>query len=70
MVSVSWLVTTAAVATSTNLLNRLPTVVWSLLFTAVMIRDGPNVMRHPRPAGGRACLPQPTTLRCESPGGE
>jgi hypothetical protein len=47
MVSVIWLATTAAVATRMNRLNRLPTLVWSLLFTAALIRDGPNVMRHP-----------------------
>jgi len=68
MVSVSWLATTAAAATSKNLLNRLPTVVWNLLFTAALIRDGPNVMRHPRLAGGRPAA-RPTTLSCGSPGG-
>jgi hypothetical protein len=49
MVSVSWLAITAATATRMNLLNLLPTLVWSLLFTAALIRDGPNVMRRPRP---------------------
>jgi hypothetical protein len=49
MVSVSWLAMTAATATTMNRLNRLPTLVWSLLFTAALIRDGPKVMRHPRP---------------------
>src|SRR5215469_17772222 len=55
MVSVSWLATTAAAATSRNLPNRLPTEVWSLLFTAALIRDGPNVMRHPRLGGPADC---------------
>jgi hypothetical protein len=44
MIRVTWLVMTAAAATTMNLLNRLPTVVWYLLFTAVTIRDDPNVM--------------------------
>jgi hypothetical protein len=54
-ISVIWLAATAPHATSRNLLNRLPTVVWSLAFTVALIRDGPNVMRHPvlrrRPVG-------------------
>jgi hypothetical protein len=56
MISVTWLATTAPHATSRNLLNRLPTSVWSLAFTAALIRDGPNVMRHPvlRGATGRS----------------
>src|SRR6516165_360191 len=67
MVSVTWLAMTAPVATRMNLLNRLPTSVWSLLFTAALIRDGPNVMRHPRPAGGRPTLARPAPLSCEGP---
>jgi hypothetical protein len=47
MVSMTWLAITAPHATSRNLLNRLPTGVRSLVFTAALIRDGPNVMRHP-----------------------
>jgi len=48
---VTWLAMTAPVATRMNLLNRLPTVVWSLRSIAAPIRVDPKVMQHPRCGG-------------------
>src|SRR5215468_8982480 len=44
---------TAPVATRMNLLNRLPTGVWSLRSIAAPIRVDPRIMQHPRCGAGR-----------------
>jgi hypothetical protein len=54
MVSVIWLAMTAPAATTMNLLNLLPTEVWSLRLTATPIRVDPKVMQHPRCGADRS----------------
>src|SRR5689334_15730076 len=57
---------TAPAATTMNLLNRLPTEVCSLRFTAAPIRDDPTVMQHPHCGAGLVTGRRPWVM---SPGG-
>src|SRR5215467_13771234 len=66
MASVTWLAITAPAATRMNLLNRLPTGVWSLRSTAAPIRVDPRVMQHPRCGAGLVTDRRPWVM---SPGG-